>query len=272
MPRLSSNWSKRLSPCATSRTISSVQRSPTSSSARAIEQTCPSYSRFSMTGRIADLTCMMQVSSASVACSKQVTLMWEGDVMDWLASRVSRRAKTILAVAGVLAVAAGVLGVGVAKRLAPFGADGPHTESVAADRQLERAGYRQTDVVVLLRGDNPSASAGRSEVASRTRLLARDRDVASVSGFLNTGSRAFVARDGRSTYLAVGLKATDDKGQQDAAARIVTLLAGRRNVAVGGDALASQQINNQVGHDLSIAELFAFPILFALSLLFFRSL
>ena len=43
-------------------------------------------------------------------------------------------------------------------------------------------------------------------------------------------------------------------------------------VMVGGGAVAQQQANEQVEQDLRTAELYAFPILFVLSLLFFRSL
>src|ERR687887_2347678 len=72
MPRLSSSWSKRLRPRIRSRTISSVQRSPISSRDQAIEQTCPSYSRFSITTTLPHVTCVTQVSSCMVACVKQV--------------------------------------------------------------------------------------------------------------------------------------------------------------------------------------------------------
>lgn len=189
-----------------------------------------------------------------------------------LAGVVERRAKWLLVAAAVFGVVAVVLGGGVAKRLAPFGANDPHSESVLADQQLERAGYRETDVVVLLRSDNPRAPMGRSATERVTRLLHNDLEVASVTGFLTSRSPAFLARDGRATYLAVGLRATGDKARQDAAARIVTLLARDRNVTVGGPALAERQINTQVERDLRTAELYAFPILFLLSLLFFRSL
>jgi uncharacterized membrane protein YdfJ with MMPL/SSD domain len=192
--------------------------------------------------------------------------------MSAIAKLVGQRAKVILVLTVLAAVGAAIVGGGVATRLAPFGANDPHTQSVIADRQLEAAGYRQTDVVVLLRGDNPTTPAGRRDVAAVTRMLDRDPDVASVAGFASTGSRAFVARTGDATYLAVGLKATDDKGRQDAAARIGALLSGRSNVVVGGPALAERQINTQVEHDLRKAEMYAFPVLFVLSLLFFRSL
>jgi RND superfamily putative drug exporter len=193
-------------------------------------------------------------------------------MMMWLAGLAERRARVVLIAAAIFFVAAGALGGGVAKRLGPFGADDPHTDSVVAEQRLEHAGYRAIDVIALLRGDNPRSATGRTRVQAITHQLALDPAVASVSGFLSTGSRDFIARDGTSTYLAVALKATDDKGRQDAAARIATTLAGQPGVSVGGPALAQRQLNTQVEHDLRTAELYAFPLLFLLSLLFFRSL
>jgi uncharacterized membrane protein YdfJ with MMPL/SSD domain len=191
--------------------------------------------------------------------------------MSFLATLVVHRAKQILVATAIGALAAAVLGGGVAKRLAPFGADDPHSESVIADRQLQHAGYRQTDAIVLLRADNPRTLTGRAATEHVTRLLRRDPDVASVAGYLTTGSPAFLARGGDATYLAVALRATDDKARQDAAARIATLLARDPNVTVGGPALAQRQINHQIEHDLRTAELYAFPLVFLVSLLFFRS-
>src|SRR4029077_13891694 len=48
--------------------------------------------------------------------------------------------------------------------------------------------------------------------------------------------------------------------------------AGQRDVRLGGEQIAGVQANTQVGHDLARAELLAFPLIFLLSLLFFRSL
>ena len=90
--------------------------------------------------------------------------------------------------------------------------------------------------------------------------------------FYSTGARDLVSRDGRSTYLAVQLSPTDDGEIQDAAERIGASLEDEPGVSVGGAAVAQRRSNEQVEEDLRRAELFAFPILFLLSLLFFRSL
>ena len=69
-----------------------------------------------------------------------------------------------------------------------------------------------------------------------------------------------------------GLRPIDDEQAQDAAERIADSLDDEPGVTVGGQALAEKQANTQVEHDLRTAELYAFPLLFLLSLLFFRSL
>ncbi len=193
-------------------------------------------------------------------------------MFDALARLASRRSWLVVTLAAIVFVAAGMLGAGVAGRLDPFGADDPGTESVIANQRLEAAGFREIGVVVLLRGIDVRSPEGRTRVEAITRRLGTDRDVASVASYLSTGSRDFISRDGEATYLAVALKPTDDQGRQDAAARITDSLAGEQGVSVGGPALAERQVNKQVEHDVQTAEAYAFPLLFLLSLLFFRSL
>jgi uncharacterized membrane protein YdfJ with MMPL/SSD domain len=186
--------------------------------------------------------------------------------MNRLAELADRHARRVLIVAAALFLVAGVLGAGVADRLAPYGADDPDTESVIATERLEDAGYRGTGVVVLVDG------LDEQRLRDLTRQLRADPDVQSVASFASTGSRDFVSRDGDSTYLAVALRPTEDDEVQDAAERIEESLADEPGVKVGGPAVAVGQVNEQVEQDLRTAELYAFPLLFLLSLLFFRSL
>jgi len=177
---------------------------------------------------------------------------------------------------GVFALAffllAAALGGSVAKRLDPYGADDPATETVQARERLEDAGLRIPAVLVLLRHAGVSAPSTRARVEALERSVRANPDVKSVSGYYDTGSRVFVSRDGRSTYFAVTLKPTDDKRWQEAGADIADSLAGRPGILVGGAAVAQEQVNKQVETDLRTAEMLAFPLLFLLSLLFFRSL
>ncbi|MEJ7875905.1 MAG: MMPL family transporter, partial [Solirubrobacterales bacterium] len=189
-----------------------------------------------------------------------------------LANLAGGHPKRVLAFAGVFFVLAGVLGSGVAERLDPYGADDPGKESFIAKTKLEDAGYRDPQAVVLVRDVDLKSAEGEGRVREVQEVIAGIEGVRGTTGFLDNGSPAFVSNDGRSTYLAVQLEATQDDEIQDTGEALVAALEDEPDVLVGGNAVAQQQINEKVESDLQRAELFAFPILFLLSLLFFRSL
>ena len=177
---------------------------------------------------------------------------------------------------GLFAIAffllAGALGGSAASRLDPYGADDPATESVKAREALLDAGYRGPGAIAIVRDAPVSSPAGRAKVESVARQIRANPEVAGVTGYFQTNSRAFVSEDGRSTYLAIGLKPTGDKQWQEAGDSVVEQMSGRPDVIVGGGAVAQEQVNKQVEEDLKLAEMLAFPLLFFFSFLFFRSL
>jgi uncharacterized membrane protein YdfJ with MMPL/SSD domain len=192
-------------------------------------------------------------------------------MFDRLASLAQGHGKRTAIFAVIFFVIAGALGGGVASKLAPYGADDPDTESVKATDRLEAAGYRDPSVIVLLQNVDPNSRAGQARIAGLEDQLKEDSEVARVTSYLDTRSPDFISRSGDATYLAVSLKPTDDKELQDAAKAIADDLDGEPGVSVGGIALAQEQVNKQVEEDLRTAEMLAFPLLFLLSLLFFRS-
>src|SRR5918995_1039200 len=188
-----------------------------------------------------------------------------------LASLAQRRGKRVVILGAILFAVAGALGGGVAEKLDPYGADDPDTEGVRADDRLEDAGFREATVTVLIQNAAPTEAAGERRVRAIEEGIKSDPDVAEVTGYLETRSPDFVSKEGDSTFLAVSLKPTGDKELQDAGTRIADELEGEPGVSVGGYALANEQVNKQVEEDLRTAEMLAFPLLFLLSLLFFRS-
>src|SRR5436190_716175 len=106
----------------------------------------------------------------------------------------------------------------------------------------------------LVRANDPGAR-GRGEKREEDRLM------------LDSLAR-FVYRRRR----LVAPSPTDAKALQDAGSSIADQLDGRPGVTVGGYAVATEQVNKQTESDLRRAEMLAFPLLFLLSLLFFRSL
>ena len=167
---------------------------------------------------------------------------------------------------------AAVLGGSVASRLDPYGADDPATETVEARERLQDAGLRAPAVLAVVENAPVAKASSRARVEALEREVRRRADVESVSGYYDTHSPAFVSRDRQSSYFAISLKPTDDKELQEAGGEIADRLAAHPGIVVGGFAVAQEQVNKQVEKDLRMAEMLAFPLLFLLSLLFFRSL
>jgi RND superfamily putative drug exporter len=193
-------------------------------------------------------------------------------MFDYLARLANGNARRVAIFAGVFFVLAGALGGSVADRLDPYGADDPATETVKAMDRLEQAGLRVPAVIAVVEKAPIAAPATRLRVEALENEVRKRPDVASVSGYFDTRSPAFVSRDRNATYFAIALKTTEDKGAQEAGAEIAEQLAAHPGVVVGGPAVAQEQVNKQVEKDLQKAEMLAFPLLFLLSLLFFRSL
>jgi putative drug exporter of the RND superfamily len=195
-------------------------------------------------------------------------------MLEKLASVLHRRRRRVLVVALVSIGAAGVFGLGVAKRLSPYGDTDPSTQSVQATKRYEAAARRQIDpgVVALVSAgdvDSPRSERRVREVEGQLRASA---DVAAVSSYYDDHDPAMISRDRHSTYVVAYLRPTSDSKVQDGVARLEKQLAGEPDVKLGGAAVADSQVNAQVSNDLARAELFAFPFIFLLSVLFFRSL
>ena len=130
---------------------------------------------------------------------------------------------------------------------------------------------RRPDALVRLHG--PIGSPASRQLVGRVQAELRDESVVKqVDTYYGTHNPAMVSRDGRWTWLGVYFRPMSDKTRQDAAKRIAKQFDGTPGVILGGSAIAQQQVNTQVQKDLARAEMLAFPLLFLLSLWFFRSL
>ena len=195
--------------------------------------------------------------------------MFEG-----FASFVYRYRRRVLLVALLAIAVAGVFGLGVAKRLSPYGDTDPSTQSVQVTNRYQAVTGRQIDpgVVALVETGGVHNAAAERRVRQVEAELRSSRDVAAVSSYYDNHDPAMVSRDGRSTYVVAYFQPKSDLRIQDDAKRLESRFAGERDVMLGGGAIANEQVNTQVGNDLARAELLALPIIFLLSLLFFRSL
>jgi RND superfamily putative drug exporter len=192
-------------------------------------------------------------------------------VFSFLASLAFRRPRTVVAAAVALAAVAAILGGSVAGRLAPYEAKDPATESIRAERLLRDVGATaDVDAVVLVRPGAPVTSRrGRARIGAVVAALRADPDVARVIGALD-GGPAFVSRDGRSIFVGASFRPRAVRA--DVVERLPRVLGDRPDVTLGGRAVAEVQVADQVERDLRRAEALAFPLLFVLSFLFFRSL
>ena len=191
-----------------------------------------------------------------------------------LATFIDGHRRRVLLVAVLGAAVAGAFGFGVEKHMSPYGASDPATQSVQAERRFEAAAGRKIDpgVVAVVRAGDVGSPAVERRVQQVAAQLRAGPEVASVASFYETHDPAMVSRDRRSTYVVVYFKQRSDRQLKDAAQRIEERFAGQHDVRLGGEEVASAQANTQVGQDLARAELLAFPFIFLLSLLFFRSL
>jgi len=136
--------------------------------------------------------------------------------------------------------------------------DDPSAEAVAARVAVNRetGAAAAPSLVALVRLDGAA-----QERIARVRAALRDPGVAAVTG----GDMR--SRDGRSTILLATFR-TDQHGALD---RISARLRGLPWVVLGGGAVAAPAVGDRVSADIARAELIAFPILFLLTLLVFRS-
>jgi RND superfamily putative drug exporter len=191
-----------------------------------------------------------------------------------LATFLHSHGRRVLIVAVLGAVIAGVFGAGVSSHLSPYGANDPATQSVQATNRFQAAAGRQIDpgVIALVRSGDIRTASARERVTSVAAELRRQPDIKSVASFYSTHDPAMVSHDGRSTYVVAYFKPLSDKRLSDDAKLIERRFAAQHDVKLGGSSVANAQVNTQVSHDLAHGELLAFPLIFLLSLLFFRSL
>jgi RND superfamily putative drug exporter len=181
-----------------------------------------------------------------------------------LAARLSARPRRTLLFVLAFVIVAGVIGGPVAGALKGSGGFAPpNSDSQVATRMLQSATGREPTPGIVLLVDTPNGVS-----AARARIAALDGQLRSVPGMARTVAPADVARDGRHVLITGTLSASaSDKSSAKAAE---AAFAHDRDVTVGGTAVANEQINTTVTNNLAFAELLAFPLLIALSILFFR--
>src|SRR5690242_12415838 len=129
-----------------------------------------------------------------------------------LATFAQANGRRVLFVAVIGAAIAAVFGIGVAKRLSPYGANDPSTQSVQAMHRYQAAAGRQIDpgIIALVRTGNVHGTSSERRVRAVEAQLRSNRDVAGVSSYYDSHDPAVVSRDGRSTYVVAYFQPKSD--------------------------------------------------------------
>ena len=172
------------------------------------------------------------------------------------ADLVLRRPRAVLAAALCLAVAAGVVGASTPAHLRSSDTDfqDESSQSFRTLRLLEHATGSEPGPSIIVVG-TPAQAALAAATLRREPAIARVRP------------RAAVSPDGRYVLVTASFAASTT-GKSTIAKRLAATLPG----AVGGAAVANEQVTAASEHDLFRAELIAFPLLLLLALWVFRGL
>ena len=179
-----------------------------------------------------------------------------------LGSLSAARPRRTLIVVFLFIALAGLIGGPLAGKLDSSGGFATDSsESTRASDQLQAATGRESSpgVVLLVTGGSGAALEQRAQAVA-------DR-LADVPGIAEAAP-AGLSRDGDSRLVTgvVDARADDEEVGETALAAF----EGEQGVTVGGGAVSGAQIGETVEEDLGRAEMFAFPLLILLSLIFFR--
>ena len=180
-------------------------------------------------------------------------------------------ARAVLAVALILMIGAGALGMTAFGKLQSQGFTDPGAESSQAKDLVDRHFGGSPDFLLLVTAneatvDDPAVRAAATELTTRA---AADHDLSQVASYWQTGLPALKADDGRSALIAA--HATS----QDVVEDLIQRYGGDQGaitVTPGGQAVVNAEVNDQVSADLLLAESIAVPLIAILLFVVFGSL
>ena len=179
-----------------------------------------------------------------------------------------RRRRTLLLVAGLLAVVSAVGGSTVYRNVKPFGFQDPGSESARAYKTLRDAtGERPVPEVELL----IVPGSGRPRAAA-LRAAAELRGVKGIVRVVGPAEDPRLLSSDRREALVLGFLSAKVNDISDVGSRVRDRFAGVPGVKVGGAAATVNELTTITQDDLKRIELYALPILLLLSFLVFRGL
>ena len=198
-----------------------------------------------------------------------VAYVSDGGVLNHIAKLAIAAPRRMLAIAALVAVAAGIFGVPVAKSLCACGFEDPSSESAQAKELLTNK-FGVGDVQMLIAVTAPDGADGAAARAMGTELvdeLMRSPHVASATSLWTAPAperAALVSRDGKSGLIVAGIAGDESKTQEYTKELSERIVHDRDGVTVraGGDAMVNVEITEQSQRDLLLMESLAIPISF----------
>ncbi|MFD4530687.1 MMPL family transporter [Kitasatospora sp. NPDC058397] len=192
-----------------------------------------------------------------------------------LGALVARHRWAVLWTTALLLAVAAVVGAGLPARLSHGGFTNQGAESSRALEAIEHhynAGG--TSTIVVFRSETLTVDDLEFGEAVRSALAEVPRSVLTgAQHYWNTGKRELLSTDGHAACVVVGLAGTGDQAKTASYERLRRLLhADGLTVAYAGQVPLQADLDRTVDDDLTRAELYVFPLLFLLLLLFFGSL
>ncbi len=180
----------------------------------------------------------------------------------------------MLAVVAVAICAGAPLGLTAYNALDPYEFEDSATESAEATDRIEAASGVQADLPLIILVDaSPESALGRArieEVAGELTAITGVEEVGSPLEGPHYERAALVSESGERVYLLP--RVSTDADDTELREAVEGAFAAEADITLGGSVFADEQVSTQGEEDLQRAELFAFPLLFVLSLLFFRGL
>ncbi len=184
-----------------------------------------------------------------------------------------RRRRTVVVLALLFLVVAGVWGTGVFGKLTGAGFEDPDSESSrAADMAERELGRESADVVVLYRSDDLTVDDPAFREAVDDSLAGLPQELlARTTTYWSAGAEPLVSADRQATYAV--LQFADGTDDEAAVAAIADDLdAPGLEMQLGGNAVVNRDINERVGADIARAEMISLPVLAVLLVVIFGSL
>ncbi len=177
--------------------------------------------------------------------------------------------KRILALAGLVLIAAAIFGVPVVKTLPAGGFQDPKAESSQASRLLATK-FHQGDMPMLVTVTapdgvhGPAASAAARDIVDHVKASPHVAYVSSAWTVPPAAAGELISKDGKSGLIVAGMNGGENNAQKYAQELADQVVHDRPGVTVkaGGGAIVYSQINTQTEHDLLVMESIAVPLSF----------